>query len=210
VSDVTRGQGEHAVDLYWLPLGAGAGAGSGLVRFNGRVYEFLHATVHRRRPADLYHAALEVHAPGGRFVIELTPAAPGDRVGDGVVRQGPVGSRWLGRFRVFRYELHCWLDGVIPDVDQAVGRPQRLTRDPQRVERLLAAVGRAPTLVWGRDERHAGEMWNSNSVIAWLLVQAGVPAAMIEPPPNGRAPGWRAGLVVARRDQRITSDVPAC
>ena len=41
-------------------------------------------------------------------------------------------------------------------------------------------------------------MWNSNSVIAWLLA-AGLPMDGIGPPAGGRAPGWEAGLVAARR-----------
>jgi hypothetical protein len=53
--------------------------------------------------------------------------------------------------------------------------------------------------VWGRDELHAGEMWNSNSVIAWLIARTGLEAEAIEPPPAGRAPGWNAGLVAVRR-----------
>ena len=31
-----------------------------------------------------------------------------------------------------------------------------------------------PTLAWGRDGLNVGEMWNSNSVIAWVLVRSGV------------------------------------
>jgi hypothetical protein len=42
-------------------------------------------------------------------------------------------------------------------------------------------------------------MWNSNSVIAWVIARSGVDAELIQPPERGRAPGWRAGLVVARR-----------
>lgn len=56
-----------------------------------------------------------------------------------------------------------------------------------------------PTPVWGRDEHGAGEMWNSNSVIAWLIARSGLPAESIHPPAGGRAPGWCAGLAVARR-----------
>jgi len=195
----------HAVDLYWLPLGAGAS----VVRFNGRVYELLHAAAHRRRPADLYHAALEVRGPDGRLIIELTPVAAGDPASRGAVCSGPVGSRWLGRFRHFRYELHCWRNGTIPDVDQAVASPHRLTEDPQRVSNLLDAVATTPTPVWGRDELHAGEMWNSNSVIAWLITRAGIPTGPVHPPPNGRAPGWNAGLIVAHRQQHGGSIVTA-
>jgi hypothetical protein len=58
-----------------------------------------------------------------------------------------------------------------------------------------------PTPVWGRDELHAGEMWNSNSFTAWLIARSGLDADAIQPPKCGRAPGWNAGLVVARRQQ---------
>jgi hypothetical protein len=42
-------------------------------------------------------------------------------------------------------------------------------------------------------------MWNSNSIIAWLLASAGFDVPAIRLPARGRAPGWSAGLVVARR-----------
>ena len=64
---------------------------------------------------------------------------------------------------------------------------------------LLALASSVPTPVWGRDQLHAGEMWNSNSVVAWLIASSGLDAAKIRPPRGGRAPGWDAGLVVARR-----------
>jgi hypothetical protein len=44
-------------------------------------------------------------------------------------------------------------------------------------------------------------MWNSNSVIAWLLDRSGLPTDTIHPPAGGRAPGWEAGLITARRQQ---------
>jgi hypothetical protein len=58
-----------SIDLYWLPLGAGGH----FVRLNGRVYEAVAARLERRAPCDLYHSALEVRVPKGRFVIEQTP-----------------------------------------------------------------------------------------------------------------------------------------
>ena len=64
---------------------------------------------------------------------------------------------------------------------------------------MLELVPTVPPLVWGRDELGAGEMWNSNSVISWLIARSGLAAETIEPPPGGRAPGWAAGLVAARR-----------
>jgi hypothetical protein len=42
-------------------------------------------------------------------------------------------------------------------------------------------------------------MWTSNAIVAWLLQTAGLQAASILPPAGGRAPGWRAGVVVAGR-----------
>src|SRR5207244_760252 len=64
-----------------------------------------------------------------------------------------------------------------------------------------------PTPVWGRDELRAGEMWNSNSVISWLLARSGVAVEAVHPPAGGRAPGWHAGLVVARRE--LASPLPS-
>jgi hypothetical protein len=47
----------------------------------------------------------------------------------------------------------------------------------------------------------AGEMWNSNSVISWLIAGSGLNPESIQPPDGGRAPGWNAGLVVAGRQE---------
>jgi hypothetical protein len=65
-------------------------------------------------------------------------------------------------------------------------------------QRLLELVPTVPALTRGRDELRTGEMWNSNSMIAWLIARSGIEAAAIQPPSGGRAPGWNAGLVVAR------------
>jgi hypothetical protein len=181
------------IDLYWLPLGAGGRS----VRLNGRVFEVVVAGVERRGRRDLYHSALEIHVPEGRFVIEMTPVRPGD--GADVVAEGPVGARAAGRFRLFRYEVRRWRDGVIPDVAEAVESPRRLTGDLDHARRMLALVPDVPTAVWGRDELGAGEMWNSNSVVSWLIARSGLDVESIRLPVGGRAPGWRAGIVVARR-----------
>jgi hypothetical protein len=197
-----------SIDLYWLPLGAGGHS----VRLNGRVYEALAARLGRRSARDLYHSALEVQIGEGRFVIETAPLRAGDDPERGVVAEGAVGSRWAGRLRIFRYELRCWRDGVIPDVAEAVESPRRLSDDPERARRLLALVPCVPMPVWGRDELRAGEMWNSNSVISWLIARTGLDAEAIEPPLGGRAPGWNAGLVAARRheiDARQRTSQPA-
>jgi hypothetical protein len=136
----------------------------------------------------------------GRFVIEQAPVRAGDGRERGVVAEGAVVSRSLARLRIFRYEVRCWRGGVIPDVGEAVDSPVRLTDDPAIANRILDLVPEVPAAVWGRDELAAGEMWNSNSVIAWLIVRSGLPIRAIHPPPRGRAPGWHAGLVVAGRD----------
>lgn len=170
------------------------------MRLNGRLYEAVAARRERRAALDLYHSALEVRLPEGRYVIESAPIRASDGPDRGVVAEGPVGRRWAGRLRIFRYELRFWRDGVIPDVGEAVESPRRLTTDPARARQLLALAPSVPTPVWGRDELGAGEMWNSNSFIAWLIARSGLDADAIRPPAGGRAPGWDAGLVVARRE----------
>jgi hypothetical protein len=169
------------------------------VRLNGRVFEAVLSRLERRRACDLYHSALIVRVPEERFVIEQAPIPRSDGAERGVISEGAVGSRWASRFRVFRYELRCWPGGVIPDIDEAVESPQRLTEDPRLAQRVLDLVPSVPTPVWGRDELRAGEMWNSNSFIAWLIARSGLDADAIRPPRGGRAPGWNAGLVVAQR-----------
>ena len=183
-----------AVDLYWLPLGAGGR----FVRFNGRAYEALIARIQRRPAYALYHSALQVQVPEATFVIEQTPVPDLSGERRGVVAAGAVGSRWAGRFRIFRYEIRVWRNGQIPDVAEAVESPRRLSSDEERARRVLDVVAQVPTPVWGRDELGTGEMWNSNSVIAWVIVRSGLDAESIRPPAGGRAPGWQAGLQVAR------------
>lgn len=191
---------EYAVALYWLPLGAGGHS----VRWNGRAYEALAALHEHREPRDLYHSALEVRIGGGRWIIEMAPvwneAAP-DR---GAVCQGAVGATWLGRFRAFQYEVRCWRDGRIPDLDEAVDSPQLVSCDPERAQAVLQLVGDAPPLTWGRDELGSGDMWNSNSLVSWLLTRTGHDMSVIAPPRGGRAPGWDAGIFLAGKcvDQR--------
>jgi len=184
-----------AVDLYWIPLGAGGHS----VRLNGKVFEAAVSRLERRRPLDLYHAALVVRVAAGRYTIESTPVPKGDARARGAVAGGPVGSRVAGRLRLFRYEIRCWRDGVIPDLDEAVESPQRLTEDEELARRVLELTPHVPTPVWGRDELKAGEMWNSNSIVSWLLVRSGIGEEPARMPGGGRAPGWDAGVAVARR-----------
>ena len=186
-----------AVYLYWIPLGAGAH----VVRVSGRLFEAGSAFAQRRRPCDLYHSALEIVVPEGRFVIEQTPIPDLDGDRRGVVAEGPVGTRWLGCFRHFRYEIRRWREGQIPDIHEAVASPVRLADDLSLARRILDVLPSIPTPVWGRDELDAGEMWNSNSVISWVLDRSGADISEVHPPRAGRAPGWDAGLIVAARER---------
>ena len=138
-------EGSHpaAVDLYWIPLGAGGHS----VRFNGKVYEAIDAARRHRERCDLYHAAMVVELGGDRYTIELAPSPDAHGAGRGVVATGPVGARWAGRLRLFRYELRCWSGGTIPDLGEAVGGPHRLSRDPAAARRVLDLVADVPTPV---------------------------------------------------------------
>jgi hypothetical protein len=183
--------------LYWLPLGAGGH----FVRLNGRIYEAIASRLQRRAACDLYHSALQVEVPEGTFVIEQAPVHDWSGKDRGVVAEGAVGSRWAGRLRIFRYEIRLWPGGHIPDVAEAVESPRRLTNDKDRARRVLDLVAGIPTPVWGRDELATGEMWNSNSVIAWVISRSGIDTESIHPPAGGRAPGWQAGLTIASRQR---------
>jgi hypothetical protein len=193
-----------AVDLYWIPLGAG----NRCVRFNGRVFEAIHAARRHRPRCELYHAALVVECDDEDYTIEVAPSPDAEEASRGVVATGAVGSRHLRWLRLFRYEVRCWRGGCIPDLGDAVGGPRRLTGSAPAARRVIDLVASVPTPVWGRDELNAGEMWNSNSVAAWLIATAGLPTAQLRPPPGGRAPGWDAGLEIARPRVRRRADTP--
>ncbi|MEI2703040.1 MAG: hypothetical protein V9E83_11645 [Baekduia sp.] len=186
---------DSRVDLLWIPLGAGGR----FVARNGRIYEAVAARRRRRRPADLYHSALEVQVDGDRYAIEQGPVWNLKQTDRGVVAVGPVGSPALRRFSAFRYEVRCWRGGVIPDRDAAVESPQRVSSDAGAARRVIELAPEFPTATWGRDEQRTGEMWNSNSLVSWLLTRSGHDIAAIGPPAGGRAPGWSAGIVVAGR-----------
>jgi hypothetical protein len=184
-----------SVQLFWLPLGAGER--TGLVRFSGRAYEALTAHHDRRSPEALYHSALRVVLDGAEFVIEMAPVWSTREPDRGATGVGAVGLPCLGRFRMFRYEVRCWRDGLIPDLAYAVASPREVATDRARAARLLQAVAEFPTSTWGLDEQDTGEMWNSNSLVSWLLATSRHDTRSIAPPSGGRAPGWNAGLVVA-------------
>lgn len=184
------------VDLYWLPLGAGGW----FVRVNGRVYESVRAVIDRREQRPLFHTALIVTVPAGRFVIENAwPMPKTDPKARGSVREGPVADARLGRLRAFRYEIRRWKNGTIADLDEAIESPQTVASDFARSNKVLQLVDKVPALTWGRDELGVGDMWNSNSVVSWLLERAGVEVEAVRAPRGGGAPGWNAGIYAARR-----------
>ena len=168
------------------------------MRWSGRLYESAAAARGRRRARPLYHSALSVALDGSRTAIEMAPVwvTRGER---GVVAEGPVGAPFLGRARLFRYEIRCWPGGSIPDLASAVGPPIRVSADPDAAQRLIELAPSFPTHTWGRDELRTGDMWNSNSLTSWLLTGTGLELANLRPPEHGRAPGWDAGIVAANR-----------
>jgi len=186
----------QGVELLWIPLGAGSRLP--VVRWSGRLYEAGQAARDRRPRQSIYHAALRVWVDDSWFAIEMAPAwGPQAREG-AVAAVGPVGLAWLGRSRVFRYQVRCRERGVIPDASSAVGDPTWLSERREVSQLLIDAVAHVPTPTWGRDELRTGEMWNSNSVIAWLLIRSGADVSRVRPPQGGRAPGWQAGVAAAQ------------
>jgi hypothetical protein len=184
-----------SVDLLWIPLGAG-GRSIGL---NGRIVEAVAARVEHRSSLDLYHSALQVRLGADRYTVEMAPAWGNGQQDRGVTAVGAVGMRRLGSMRPFQYEVRRWRSGIIGDAAAAVGGARRLTNDALRAQQLLELVPQFPVRTWGRDEQGTGDMWNSNSLTAWLLALSGQDMSRLAPPDGGRAPGWHAGLVVARR-----------
>jgi hypothetical protein len=139
-------------------------------------------------------------------VIEMAPVWGHKQADRGAVSHGPVGLPWLGRSRFFRYEVRRWRNGSIPDLSEAVASPRRLSADVVRAQLLLDLVPAFPTVTWGRDELRTGAMWNSNSLVAWLLARSGHETATIEPPLMAVRPdGWRASL--SQRGRRTRRDV---
>ena len=190
------------VYLYWIPLGAGSSGP--VVRWSGTAYESLVARRTHRKRRPLFHAALEIYHAGTPHTLEMTPVW-GQPTGDrGVVVTGPVGLRALGASRLFRYEVRCWPNGEIPDLAYAVGGAQRLTATSAEAADVLAASRRVPAFTWGRDALRVGDMWNSNSVVAFVLTTSGVDASTLRPPAAGRAPGWRAGIAAAAQTNAST------
>ncbi|UIN29528.1 hypothetical protein [Microbacterium binotii] len=178
--------------VWWIPVGAGGW----LVSHASGLWERMTAAREGRAARPLLHAAIEITDRRGRSVIEMAPAWSGPRTAHGVVGTGPVGLRVLGLSVCFRYEIRCWRDGTVPDLAFAP-RPPRIHETSEVVtDAIIMDATNAPRHVWGRDVFGIGDMWNSNSLIAWLLTRAGIAE---HPPSDCSAPGWKCGVEAARR-----------
>ena len=167
-----------AIDLYWLPLGAGGRS----VRLNGRFFEAVAAVLGHRRACASTDSALLVRAGGG-FVIELAPfpaTTPLDAVWWPLVRS----AQWSRVAPGFPLRGSLLAGRDHPRRRRGRRGPRRLSDDPERATapRLVPHV---PTPVWGRDELRTGEMWNSNSLISWLLTRCGLDIEPINPLTGG-------------------------
>src|SRR5436189_278599 len=92
--------GTSAIDLYWLPLGAGGHS----VRLNGRIFEWVAARIEHRDRCDLYHSALEIRVQEGRFVVEQAPAWSGLDVDSVALPTGGRAPGWRAGIVVARRE----------------------------------------------------------------------------------------------------------
>jgi hypothetical protein len=108
------------------------------------MYEAVAARHARRPPQPLFHSALEVRLAGQRWVVEMTPVWGTTEPDRGVVAEGAVGARFLGRSRLFRYEVRRWRDGTIGDVAAAVGGPRPMRTDTVAARAVLALVRWSP------------------------------------------------------------------
>ena len=184
------------VDLYWLPLGAGGHS----VRYNGRVFESVVARLEKRPVRDLYHSALVVRVPDGEFVIEQAPAFHGDGGLRGVVAEGAVGSRRPRQATPLslRDQMLAWRRH--PGRERGRREPRRLTNDPASRSASSTSFADVPTP--GLGTRRARCRRDVELELGDLLADRAqrhrTSMACIRQH-DGRAPGWRAGVVVARR-----------
>lgn len=175
--------------VWWSAVGDGAP----VARHASAWWERVVAAREHRAPETLVHAMLEVVVDGDAWVVEMAPTwGRGSATPRRAVGVGPVGSALLARCSVFRYEVRVAPGGMDRGAAVAVGEELRTTGD------LLGGLADLPLRTWGRDEARVGDMWTSNSVVAWLLVRGGLDPP--GPPPGLRAPGWAAGLAAARED----------
>jgi hypothetical protein len=91
----------------------------------------------------------------------------------GVAVEGPVGSRRLTASALFAMRFGAGTRASSPISLKRVESPQGLITDENQAHRILELVPTVPPLLWGRDELGVGDMWNSNSVVSWLLARRG-------------------------------------
>lgn len=188
---------DPGVYLYWIPVGAGT---SRFQRASLRAWEAFEAARARRPRMVLLHSALKlVVEDGATYTLELTPEFIG--APEPALASGPVALRLAGKLRLFRYQLLCLPVTVLPDEEWAIASPVVLSEDGEAARRILDLAPSIPRHTWGRRVRGTREMWTSDSVVSWLLVRAGIDLAGVAPPEGGRAPGWHAGLTIARGGQ---------
>ena len=192
------------MELYWLPVGAGKL--SPPRKWSLWLWEAADAALHRRPRKQLLHAGLKIRTPDAvTRTIELMPDfLPGS---EAPAITGPVGVRWAGRWKYFRYRLACEAVERLPDEEFAV-EPATLLGDGEVARRLLGLAAETPAFTWGRRAAGTHEMWTSDSAISWLLLRAGIALDGVAPPAYGRAPGWSAGVelaeVASRRGTPVT------
>ena len=196
-----HGQRSAVAELWWIPVGAGGH----LVIHTSRWWERWRAVRERRAARPLFHAALEIHDGGRRTVIEMAPAWGRGSGSAGVVATGPVGMRPLGALRLSRYEIRCRDDGVLPDRSHAPDPPRRLPLTDHMARTIPDRLRTVPLHTWGRDAVGVGDMWNSNSLVAWLLEISGLDTSDLHPPADGAAPGWAAGVAAAGTRAAVVS-----
>ena len=180
-----------AVDLYWIPLGAGAH----VVRISGKLFEAVSALVARRPRCDLYHSALVITLPEGHFMIEQAPVPDLHGERRGVVAEGPVGMRWLGRFRIFRYEIRSLARGHHSrhqSGDRQSGQDHRRRRGRQTNPHDVAFD--TDTRVGPRRVRHRRNVELELGCLLGPGAQRGR-IRDVHPPLNGRAPGGTRALL---------------
>lgn len=187
------------VDLYWIPVGAG----TRFQRTSLLLYEGVAAALARRRRAKLVHAGLKGRVVGRPFTLELMPSPPGINVKHEVT--GPVGVRGADRIRLLRYQVCVLPNESLPDEQWAVEPPVRVAEGEATASRILELAKQVPAHTWGRRRPGQSEMWTSDSAVAWMLVNARVATERIDVPFGCRAPGWRAGLQEAFREQKAAA-----
>lgn len=89
-----------------------------------------------------------------------------------------------------------WAPGIeLLWIPLGAGGGGRVVRGSGRAYEALVARRRhrpsqPPCATWGRDDLGTGDLWNSNSLVSWLLARSRHEVSGLEPPDDGRAAGW--------------------